>query len=168
MRKLPLRVLMPAVLSAAVLLGTASTSPGGGGLILTGEGIALPPMNDPNCIEFTLVETGSGEIVGYGRQCNVVTGLEIEFDITSYQFAGDMLCVAGPITSTTSTEPQFAVGNTTAYCILDNGNGGSSTPDGITAGQGPPGLTIQDILGLFGPPPPEAFAPLGSGNYTIH
>jgi len=168
MKKLPIRTLLPAALVAAVLVGTASTSPLGGGPILTGECILLPPVGDPNCIAITLIETGSGEFTGYGRQCNVFTGDELTFEITSYEIVGDMVCVAGPITSTDNPAPQFAVGNTTAYCILDNGNGGAGAPDSATAGQGPPGLTIQDILGIFGPPPPEAFAPAVSGNFKIH
>lgn len=160
--------LLPAALGAAALLAPAATSPLGGGPILTGDCIVLPPSGEPNGIELTLVERGNGGMTGHGMQFNVVTGSEIEFDITSYEFVGDILCVAGPIVTATNAAPPFEIGNTVIYCVLDNGNGGSSVPDSVAAGAGPPGLTVQDILALAGPPPPGAFAPVEMGNLKIH
>jgi hypothetical protein len=122
-------------------------------------------------LTFTLVNLPNGAVSGRGKLTNKAAGGWIQFNLTSYEFVGDTLYVAGPVTKTFNTEGVWAVGDTFFMGVNDNGNGTpGSTPDefiegGVPAAFGP--LSVQQILAIVGPAPPEIFRQGISGNLVI-
>jgi hypothetical protein len=93
----------------------------------------------------------------------------VHVDLTSVMTVGDAVLMAGPVTLAVNAPPDYAVGNTAVLAVKDLGNGGGDpAPDEATGAVGPPNLTIQQIVAAWGPPPPQAYQPLQSGNIQVH
>ena len=131
----------------------------------------LPGCNSQNSLPATVVvELPDGSIVGGGKLTNKAAGGWILFDLTSYTFIGNTLYAAGPVTKTRNTGGFFEVGDTFFMAVNDNGNGAGS-PDEFIEGGVPAAFgltTIQEILAVIGPAPPEFFRQGISGNFIIH
>jgi hypothetical protein len=118
-------------------------------------------------IAFSVVQLPNGATHGHAIGFEAATHGFVFIDLSSAMFLGDTLAVAGTITMAINMPPQFPVGGTAFFAVQDNAGG----PD-LFAGLGsvPPqlgNLTIQQILALIGPPPPQAYAPLINGNFRI-
>jgi hypothetical protein len=152
-------------LGAALLLGAANKARP----VITGDADRPAMVGGTLHLELSLIEKGNGTLKGHGRQELVGSGGYLEFDITSYADLMGTMCIAGPVT--VSVNSPFPVGATAVFCIEDNGNGGSGSPDRVSNAFAPPGLTIQDILMFFPgflPPPDSSFLPITAGDFTIH
>ncbi|MHC5212512.1 MAG: hypothetical protein ACYTG2_17505 [Planctomycetota bacterium] len=155
-----------ALCAAVALAATIPAQP-----VVTGDGDIVSPVAGPLHIELSLVRLPSGELVGQARQESPITGGYNVTELTSAMAFGDTLCVAGTVTE--SVDTPIPVGFTQVFCIEDNGDGGSVTPDRIAriVAPLPPGTTVQDIAMLFPgflPGPSSQYLPLTGGNFTIH
>lgn len=160
------RLALLAALSSAALLGSAAPLHAQAQPIVTGDGEVVSPAVGSVAVELTLVELPNGALHGEGLVAFATTGGYATFELTSYMFVGGELCLAGPVTSSFGAPPSYFVGATVVFCVHDGGNGAGA--DAMAGTVGPPGLTIQQIIGLIGPPPPQAYQPVVSGNFTIH
>jgi hypothetical protein len=123
-------------------------------------------------LTFSIVELAGGSIVGGGKLTNKAEDGWIRFALTSYERVGETLYVAGPVIKTFNTEGIFEVGDTFFMGVNDNGNGEpGSPPDEFIEGAAPAALgplTIQQILAITGPAPPEIFRQGINGNLVIY
>ena len=161
------RVSLSAALAAAALLGAATPSHAQTGRLISGAGRIEIPGAVPIGLYLQLNQLPGGVLRGAGAQIFTSSGGRVTYDLTSFLFIGETLCMAGPITSAVNAPPPYTVGSTIVFCIQDN-NKSKGTPDAVAGGVGPPNLTIQQIIAMAGPPPPQAFVPLVSGDFTIH
>jgi len=162
------RIALSAALTAVALLTAAAPSQAQATPIVTGEVEVTSPVIGPVGLGLSLVQLPSGQLDGQGSLELLALGGRVDFEVTSYMFLGDMVCLAGPVTAAVNAPPAYSLGATVVFCIEDNGDGGSSAPDTVAGTVGPPGLTIQQIIALIGPPPPQAFQPIAAGNFRIH
>ena len=168
------RFALCALLAAPMLLGASAPKSGKTTPIANGHGLGLSPGPESLALTFSLVQLADGSFVGHGKTQDHANGGWTKFDLTSATFLGDTLFMAGPVTKLKDAPPFLGVGSTVFFGIQDNGNGSGkpgvdSFANGVVPAFLPPGLTIQQILVLLGgPPPPEAFKPLASGNFKIH
>lgn len=172
-RSMPLtgRALVRGALVAVLFLGAAPPGHAQRGPVASGGGAFVAPNQQDHLFGFSVFEVPGGSVRG---RCSVIEPASsgvVAFDVTSAVQVGNVLLMAGPITSTFNAPPQFVVGATAFLAVEDNGDG-SSMPDGITGtGVVPPflgSLTAQEILALIGPPPPQAFSPLYAGGIRIY
>jgi hypothetical protein len=163
------KLAVTAAFSAAVLVGKAAPGPGNGASPIANGHVATVGMPAGiTSTTFSMVMLPNGSIVGNGISSNTLGGW-VHFDLTSFVFIGDTLLVAGPSTASFNAPPQFVVGGTFFLALKDNGNGGGNpAPDELANGAAPFPVTAQQILAMFGPPPPAAFRPALSGNLVIH
>lgn len=155
-----------ATLLAVTLVGAASPSQAQAQAIGNGHG-AVDAPSGPITITFSVVELPNGTINGHGILHFPDLGGHVRFEVTSYTFVDGALLMAGPVTKAKNAPPNYFIGATQVLAVEDNGNGGP-LPDKSAGVVGPPSLTIQQIVELIGPPPPQAYQPLQSGNLTIH
>ena len=140
--------------SHARVLPFAPATPIAGGQL---KGGPTPVTQVPSTLDltFSIVELPNGSIAGTGKLTNKAEAGWILFDLTSYEFVGATLYVAGPVTQTFSTEGLFSVGDTFFMGVNDNGNGAPGFPaDEFIEGRVPASfgpLTIQQILAIVGP-----------------
>ena len=164
------KLAVSAALAAAFLFGTASQSYAQATPIANGhlKGGPTPGGQAPSIdLTFSLVELPGGSLVGGGKLTNKAVGGWILFDLTSYLFIGGTLFAAGPVTKTHNTSGVFQVGDTFFMAVNDNGPAMDEFIEGgVPAAFGP--LTIQQIIAIIGPAPPEIFRQGISGNFMIH
>jgi hypothetical protein len=133
-----------------------------------GHGTYVSPNSQlAHQMAFSVVQMPNGTTHGHAIGFEAATHAFVFIDLSSSMFLGDTLAVAGTITISINMPPQFPVGGTAFFAVQDN----AGSPD-LFAGLGsvPPQLgnmTIQQIIALIGPPPPQAYAPLISGNFRI-
>lgn len=166
------RFALTAALCASFLLGTAAPSHAGATPLAHGSGTPQAPGPDIT-FTFSMVQLPGGALLGQGMLHNNTDQGWIQFDLTSVMFIGDTVLMAGPITKTFNAPPFAPVGGTVFFGLNDNGNGdGSPVPDSFAHGFVPPflppNLTIQQIIGMTGPPPPEVYNPIGQGDFVVH
>ena len=157
--------LAAALVTASLLAGAAPVHPQAQPIV-TGEGEVTNTAVGPVAIEFSLIELPDGSLNGEGLVAFAATGGYATFDLTSYMFVAGNLCMAGPVTSSFEAPPNYFVGATVVFCVEDGGNGAGQ--DKMAGTVGPPGVTIQQIIALIGPPPPQAYSPVVTGNFKIH
>ena len=155
-----------AALSAAALLVPAATpATAHGGAVAAGHGTYLA-ADQTTTLGFTFVvhEAHDGSIQGYALWKGPLS--TTLWEVSSLMHVGEMVLFAGEIVGTTGTPPPgHAVGVTAATAVHDNGPGFMDDIASISVV--PPEFgnpTIQQLVALFGPPPPQAFRPLLSGN----
>jgi len=158
-----------ATLAVAFLLGTASPSDAQASPLLRGHGTYLGQNQVLKQFAFSVNQLPGNQV--QGRAINIETASSgfFQMDVTSIMSLGNAVGVAGPITMAVHTPPQFAVGATAFFVVQDNGDG-SLVPDAFALGVAPlflGDLTIQEIIQLIGPPPPQAFAPVLTGDIRI-
>ena len=158
-------IALSSTLSAAVLIGAPTPSGNEGTPIVNGHGEWETGIGTVG-FQVSLVELPGGSLQGHG-----VSYLHSEsgngwfhFEVTEYAFVGDELAVAGIITETFNTPPQF-LGSLTVLIIQDNDGNGALPDKALSASGLPPSLSLDDILN--GPPPDLRF-PLAHGNFQIH
>jgi hypothetical protein len=161
------RLATGAALSAVTLVGLAAAGHAqNAGPIANGHAAVQGIPAGTTSTTFSLVQLPDGSLVGNGVSTNSLGGW-VRFDLTSVMTIGDAVLMAGPITATFNAPPQFVVGGTYFIGVKDNGEGGT-TPDEFANGAVPFPLSIQQIIGVLGPPPPEVFRPLVSGDIQVH
>jgi hypothetical protein len=168
MFKLAGTLALTTALSAALLIGSATSSPGGADPIFTGHGQWETPIGVS--FQVHLIELPDGSVKGKGSSSlHGANGVGwFHFDVTEYMYVGDELAVAGIVTKVFNTPPGFE-GSLTVLIVQDNGSGGATPDKAISATGLPPFLTLAQILnGPNPPPPPELWFPLAGGNFTIH
>lgn len=162
-------VLLTGCLLVAMLSSNAQADPPGGHAqpIANGQGVYVDQSLEVFSFTFSVVELPDGSVEGHGSFFDHVARRFILFELSSFMFVDGSLGVAGEITMAVNSPPQLAVGSTIFFFVNDN------NPDtDAFAGLGlvPPEfgeLTIQEIVGLIGPPPPDAFTPLVAGDIRI-
>ena len=155
-------VLTSATLFAVAAPGQAQIKPIG-----SGYGVVEAPMGT-RVVLYSLLELSDGSLSGHGLQYSPADNAWVYFNITSYMFVGDALLMAGPVTKSINSLPGYDVGNTAVLAVHDKGNWfGQPAPDDAAATVGPPNLTIQQIVAIIGPPPPQAYVPIKAGNLKI-
>jgi len=175
--KLSSKTALCAALAAAFLLSTASpgdaqaggtgvTNPAGA--VAVGNGTYMG-QNPPGirAVTFSVQALPNGRVAGFAIFRDPSTNGFFHMNVTSMMSLGGELAAAGPITMQAGSP--FPVGATAFFVVQDNGDG-TLVPDQLALGVAPlflGSLTIQEILGLVGPPPPQAFAPLLTGNIRI-
>lgn len=161
------RFAVRAALSAALVLGAAAPTQAQATPIAIGHGSWIGANQMEHWIEFSLVQRPNGSVCGHAIGFEPATHAFIYIQLNSFMFAGDTLMVAGRIAVAINMPPQYPVGGTSFFAVNDN----TGAPDGFAGlGQVPPqfgNLTIQQIYALIGSPPPQAFAPLTTGNIRI-
>lgn len=159
-----------AALAAAFTFGAAASGHAQASPVAAGGGEFLAQNGEDHLFAFHVVELPDGKVTGRAGVYEPVTQGFVHMEISSYMYIGDWVGVAGPITMAVNAPPQFAVGATAFFVVSDNG-AGLSAPDAFAGlGAVPPmfgNLTIQQIVGLIGPPPPAAFSPLLAGDIKI-
>lgn len=140
------------------------------GLVGIGAGSYDSPSNPGNVSRFSyfLTDRGNGEAGGLAVWVfpaatfvvRVSSFASYEWDgIRSLAFAGTIVAIFG------TPRGGATVGQTAFTAMRDNGRGSSDATVGFTvvpAQFGNP--TIQQIIAINGPPPPQAWRPLLSGN----
>lgn len=135
--------------------------------IATGHGSFISPSQLEHRFEFSLVALPDGSVQGHAIGFEPATQAFVFIDLDSFMFIGDTLAVAGTITVAINMPPQYPVGGTAFFAVKDNA-GASDTYAGLGSVPPPFGnMSIQQIVGLIGPPPPQAFTPLLRGDIRI-
>ena len=154
-------------LSAACLLGIQAPGHAQSTPIGAGAGTFVAQNLQTHVFAFSLLERADGSVKGRWIGIEPATNGIIVVDLTSYMYVGTTLAAAGTITLAINAPPIFPVGGTAFFAVNDN----PGAPDQFAGlGNVPPqfgSLTIQQIIALTGPPPPQAFAPLLHGNVWI-
>lgn len=159
-----------AAISAAFLLAAASPSHAQvspASPIARGHGTYLGQNQALKELTFSVNQLPFGQVGGHAIIREPSTSSFFHMNVTSMMFLGDALAVAGPITMQVGSP--FPVGATAFFVVNDNGDG-TVVPDDFALGVAPLSfghLTIQQIIGLVGPPPPQAFAPILTGGIRI-
>lgn len=166
MPRLTARFALSTALAIATLLGAAAPGHAQAQPIVTGDGAVTNTAVGPVAVELSLIELPNGSLHGGGTVDFAVTGGYVTFDLTSYMFVQGRLCMAGSVTSSFAAPPNYFVGATVVFCVEDGGNGAGM--DRLAGTVAPPGLTIQQIIALIGPPPPQAYQPVVTGNFKLH
>jgi len=167
--KLTSRALSCAALALAFLLGTASPSDAQASPVLRGNGTYLGQNLAIKDFAFAVNRLPHSKVQGHATIIEQSSQGLFQMDVTSMMSLGDAVAVAGPITTVVNTPPQFVVGATAFFVVHDNGDG-TLVPDEIALGVAPlflGDLTIQEIIMFIGPPPPQAFAPVLTGDIKI-
>jgi hypothetical protein len=160
--------IMFSALAAALVLGAAeplaaqATPLGAGGGRVLQDGVT-------RIYAFECILQPDGSVAGKVISHEPVSQSFVHVNITSAMHIGGWLAVAGEITAAVNTPPQFSVGQTMFATFADNGTG-RPVPDQVATGLVPlflGNLTIQQIIGLIGPPPAVAFSPFISGNIQV-
>jgi hypothetical protein len=163
-----------AVLAAGCLIASAPRALSQAGTlapVADGHGVFVAQNQETHVFAFSLLELPNGTIHGQAVVLEPATQGLVVVDITSFMFIGDILAMAGPITTAINAPPQFVEGATAFFSVKDNGSGSPIPDEFAGVGVVPPqfgNLTIQQIIALIGPPPPEAFSPLLLGNVRIY
>ena len=160
------RFALLAVLSSAALLGSASPALAQAQPIVTGNGQVTNTAVGPVAVEFALIERPDGSLQGEGLVAFAASSGWATYDLTSYMFLDGKLAMAGSVTSSFDAPPSYFVGATVVFAVEDGGNGAGH--DRLAGTVGPPGLTIQQVIAILGPPPPQAYQPVVTGNFKIH
>ena len=166
MSSLTFNLALPAALTAVMLLGAATPAPTQAQPIVTGDGEITNTAVGPVAVELSLIHLPNGSLNGQGMTSFAATGGWVTFDLTSYMFVDGKLCMAGSVLSGFAAPPNYFVGATVVFCLEDGGDGAGM--DKMAGAAGPPGLTIQQVIALVGPPPPQAYQPVVAGNFKIH
>ncbi|HEX6882280.1 MAG TPA: hypothetical protein VF530_02805 [Planctomycetota bacterium] len=146
--------------------GTGVTNPASP--IAAGNGTFMG-QNPPGvrAVTFSVQALPQGRVGGFAIFRDPGTNGFVHMNVTSMMFLGSSVAVAGPITMQAGSP--FPVGATAFFVVQDNGDG-TLVPDQLALGVAPlflGSLTIQEVIGLIGPPPPQAFTPLLTGNIRI-
>ncbi|HEX5052248.1 MAG TPA: hypothetical protein VFZ65_10780 [Planctomycetota bacterium] len=154
-------------LSAACLLGIAAPNHAQTTPIGAGAGAFVAANQATHVFVFSIVERADGTVRGRVLVLEPATHGFVSVELSSYMYVGTTLAAAGTITAALNAPPQYPVGGTAFFAVNDN----TGAPDGFAGlGAVPPqfgSLTVQQIINLIGPPPPQAFAPLLAGNVWI-
>jgi hypothetical protein len=172
--KLKSRLVVNAVLLTGVFLvlalsGNAQAEPADARAhpIVIGHGKYVDQTQEIFSFVFSVVELPSGSVQGQGAFFDHIGGRFILFELSSFMFVGDSVGMAGEITMAVNSPPQLHVGATIFFFVNDNR---PDTDEFAGLGLVPPefgSLTIQEIVALIGPPPPDVFTPLVTGNIKI-
>lgn len=160
----PLRTV---ALSTVALFFTAAPAQAQTGVVAVGHGTYQSPTT-PNVTAFTFTvrEANDGSTDGL-VVVHAPTAIILATP-TSHMRIGGSLLFAGEIFAILGSDPNLQVGQTAFAAVNDNGPGST---DGITGfgviplAFGNP--TIQQIVAILGPPPPQDFRPLLSGNIWV-
>lgn len=159
---MPLSLLAALVLGAAAPLAAQATPLGSGGGIVLQDGVN-------RVYAFQCLQLPDGSVTGHLVSQEPVSQSFVHVNISSAMHIGDMLAVAGEITALANTPPRFSVGQT-MFLVFDDSGPAGSVPDQLASGLVPSflgNLTIQQIIGLIGPPPAAAFSPFLHGGIKI-
>jgi len=163
------RTLSSAAFATALVLSSAAPARAQADPVASGAGTFIAPNGETHVFSFSVLVLPDGTIQGSARVLEPSSGAVVAMDVTSFQMVGDELAMAGPITLAQNAPPWFVLGATAFFAVDDDGVGPA---DGITGlSVVPPqfgNLTIQQIIALIGPPPPQAYAPLLSGDIKIN
>lgn len=135
--------------------------------VARGSGAVVANNGALQQLAFNLIVLPDGRIRGHVNVIEPASGGIVKVEITSMMFIGDDLFVAGPVTAAIHAPPAFSVGATAFFGFQDN----LGAPDALVRGVVPVAfgnLSIQEIIAFIGPPPPQAWLPLVSGDITIH
>lgn len=166
--KLMSRTAVCAALSTAFLLGAAAPGNAQAVPLGSGGGRYVNRQSETNRFAFTAVQLPDGSVTGHVVFHFPATNAMVRMEVTSFMFIGDWLGLAGPVTMAVNT-PTPLVGTTGFLVLSDNGAPGTDTFTGFSFAPASFGnLTIQQIIGIIGPPPPSVFFPLIEGNIQIH
>jgi len=159
-----------AVVSAFLLCFAASPAQASTQVLSTGYGSYLA-SNQTSVLEFSYAVTQrNGVVQGLGIWQGPGSVTVFRVDSAVYLSDGETLAFAGVVVAIFGTPPPngATVGGTVFTAFQDNGFGPADQTVSLSAV--PPGfgnLTAQQIIGLIGEPPPQAFRPLLTGNVWI-
>lgn len=158
-------LLLSAALAALTSLATTTSVAAQATPLGTGGGAFLAQNGETHWFAFHCVVLPDGSVAGHAAVLEPSTQSLLLMKITSAMLVGDDLAMAGPVAATVGDVP-FQVGQT-AFFLVDDDPAGDRFA-GVGAVPPPLGsLTIQQIVGMIGPPPPAAYAPLLLGNVRI-
>jgi len=160
------RIALAATLATAGLLAGAAPARNPAQPIVTGDGEITNTVVGPVAVEFALVELPDGSLQGEGMVAFAATSGWVTFDLTSSMFLDGKLAMAGSVTSSFDAPPSDFVDATLVFAVDDGGSGAGA--DKLAGTVGPRGLTIQQVVAFIGPPPPQAYQPVVTGNFKIH
>lgn len=157
-------LLLVSAISANVQAGSAVPADH----IAQGRGSHMGQDMLPKWVAFSVVEMSDGSVAGHGMFIDYIANGFIRFELSSFMFVGDSLGVAGEITAAVNAPPGLAVGMTIFFWVNDND---PDTDEIASFGFVPPefgNLTIQEVVALLGPPPPDFFTPLIAGDLKVY
>ena len=165
------RAAMCASLAAVLLLGSAAPVGAQAGPIAHGHGSFVANNQELHTITFNVVGLPDGSVRGHAVIREPSTQAFVIMEVSSLMFLGETLAVAGEVTKNVNAPAQHAVGSTAFFSVNDYGNDPTMPDDFAGLGSVPPflgNLTIQEIIALIGPPPPQAFTPFLTGGVQVH
>jgi hypothetical protein len=154
-------------LATACLFGALAPANAQTTLIGAGAGAYVAQNQQTHLFAFTVSQRANGTVKGHILVLEPATQGLVRVDVTSWVYVGNTLAAAGTVTMSINAPAMFAVGNTAFFAVNSN----TGAPDQFAGlGNVPPqfgSLTIQQIIALIGPPPPQNFAPLLFGCIRI-
>ena len=164
------RAAASAALSTLFVVTAATTGHAQANPIAQGHGTYIGQNLVAKQFTFSAVVLPGGAVRGHLNNIEHASNGFVHIDVTSLAMVGDTLMLAGPITQAVNAPPHFVVGATGFFLVNDNARNTPSTDTFAGLGVVPPflgNLTAEQILAFAGPPPPQAFAPLLSGDIRI-
>lgn len=158
-------VLAAAFLCAAAAPGTAQTTP-----LASGFGSYVGQNLASKVFLFSACQQANGEVHGSCLLIEPGSNGFVRIQVTSSAVVAGTLYLAGPITHAINSPPSVVVGATAMFGVHDNGAWGAPPDEFVGPAFAPPAagnLTAQQILGILGAPPPQAFQPLQFGSIRI-
>jgi hypothetical protein len=159
--------MLTTVLTTTLLCLAAAPAQAQTGLVSVGAG-TYQAFTAPVIVNFMFLvrETGNGGTQGLAV-FRGPTGV-VFWNVTSHMHIGNAVLFAGEVVLILGTDPNVHVGQTAFTAVIDNGHG--SADEIASLSLVPPQFgnpTIQQIVGLIGPPTPSSFTPVLSGNILV-
>ncbi|MFT7537188.1 MAG: hypothetical protein ACI85K_003145 [Hyphomicrobiaceae bacterium] len=170
MMNFPGRAALSTVLAAAFLCFAAAPATAQVTQLARGFGSYVGQNQENKVISFRAHEHANGDVHGSCLMFEPSSHGLVRIQVTSSAMLGDTLFLAGPITHAINSPPFIVVGATAMFGVTDNGGWGSQLDEFVGPAFPPASLgnlTAQQILGIIGSPPPQAFQPLQFGNIRI-
>lgn len=166
----PGRAALSTVLAAAFLCFAAAPATAQVTRLARGFGSYVGQNQVNKVFMFWAHEHANGNVHGSCLLLEPSSNGFVRIQVTSSAMLGGTLYLAGPITHAINSPPFIVVGATAMFGVTDNGGWGSQLDEFVGPVFAPAGwgnLTAQQILGMIGAPPPQAFQPLMFGNIRI-
>ncbi len=159
--------LLSAALSTMLVLSAGASAKAQAGPVTIGHG-TFQAFTQPAVIDFTFVvaEAPSGSTRGFAMFGGFAgPGSLLVMRVSSHMRIGATALFAGEVLVNIGNDPHVQVGQTAFTAVNDNGCGNADEIASLSLVPLPYGNpTIQQIVGLIGPPTPASFTPVLSGN----